>query len=174
MTPDDIRDIRPLISIPALWPWIVVGVLGVLLVALIVLGIRAWRKRAQRPLTPEQQANAALARAEALARAGQCHEWGEVVATTLRGALAARLGQAACPETTSELAHVDWAKASAGAAVDAPALIELLSACDLSRFALARLEPSALLAATDAARAWVTQLFAPLKPTTSPPAEATP
>lgn len=174
MSPDDIRDIRPLLAIPPIWPWALVGALTLGLVVLLVLGVRAWRKRARKPLTPEEQATAALARAEALARAGQCHEWGEVVAATLRSALASRLGQAACPQTTSELAKFDWARVQKTAAVDVNALIALLSTCDLTRFALARLEPNALLSETQAARDWVGRLFAPPRPDVSPTAEAAP
>jgi hypothetical protein len=89
---DDIRDIRPLISIPPWWYWVAAGIAAALLSALIFAGIRYWRRHLQRALTPEQQAQEALARAEALARDGQCREWADVVAQTLRTALASRLG----------------------------------------------------------------------------------
>jgi hypothetical protein len=124
-------------------------------------------------LTPEQQAQEALARAEALARDGQCREWADVVAQTLRAALAARLGHDACPETTSELAALEWATVARGTAVDAPRLVELLSTCDLTRFALGRLDPSALLVETQSARDWVKGLFEP-EPATSTAAKASP
>jgi hypothetical protein len=130
--------------------------------------IRYWRRRSRRPLTPEQRALEALNEAERLARAGQCREWADAVAETLRGALATRLGQEACPETTSELAAVDWPKLPLGATVDGPRLVALMTTCDLTRFALGRLDPSALLAETQAARAWITRLFATPEP--QPPA----
>ncbi|HEY5377742.1 MAG TPA: hypothetical protein VIK01_28875 [Polyangiaceae bacterium] len=157
---DDIRDIRPLISIPPWWYWLVAGVAAALIVALVFAGIRYWRRRSLRALTPEQRALQALTAAEALARGGQCREWAEIVAQTLRLALATRLGQDACPETTSELAAVDWSKLPLGATVDAPRLVELLTTCDLTRFALGRLDPSALLVETQSAREWITRLFA--------------
>jgi hypothetical protein len=131
-----------------------------LIVALVFGAIRYWRRRSQRALTPEQRALQALTEAEALARGGQCREWAEIVAQTLRQALATRLGQDACPETTSELAAVDWSKLPQGTTVDAARLVELLSTCDLTRFALGRLDPSALLVETQSARDWITQLFA--------------
>ena len=157
---DDIRDIRPLISIPPWWYWLAAGVAAALIVALVFAGIRYWRRRSQRALTAEQRALQALAEAETLARGGQCREWAEIVAQTLRVALATRLGQDACPETTSELAAVEWSKLPQGTTVDAPRLVELLTTCDLTRFALGRLDPSALLVETQSARDWITRLFA--------------
>jgi hypothetical protein len=157
---DDIRDIRPLISIPPWWYWLAAGIAAALISAAIFASIRYWRRRSQRQLTPEQRALQALTGAETLARAGQCREWAEIVAQTLRNALAARLGQEACPETTSELAAVDWPKLPLATTVDAPRLVELLTTCDLTRFALGRLDPSALLNETQAARTWITRLFA--------------
>lgn len=158
---DDIRDIRPLISIPPWWYWLAAGVAAALVVALVFAGIRYWRRRSQLALSPEQRALQALAKAETLARGGQCREWADIVAQTLRMALATRLGHEACSETTSELAAVDWSKLPQGTTVDAARLVELLSTCDLTRFALGRLDPSALLVETQSARDWVTRLFAP-------------
>lgn len=169
---DDIRDIRPLISIPPWWYWLAAAVAAALILALVFAGIRYWQRRRERVLTPEQRALQALNEAEALAREGQCHAWAEIVAQTLRTALATRLGQQACPETTSELAAVDWSKLPLGSAIDAPRLVELLSTCDLTRFALGRLDPSALLAETAVARDWITQLFA--APATTDRAKAQP
>lgn len=170
---DDIRDIRPLISIPPWWYWLAAGAAGALIVALLFLGIRYWRRRRERSLTAEQRALQALERADALAHAGQCHEWADLLAQTLRTALAARLGRASCPETTRELAEVDWSKLPLGITVDGPRLVELLSTCDLTRFALGRLEPSALLAETSAARQWVTRLFATPETSTRTKPQAT-
>jgi hypothetical protein len=159
-TTDDIRDIRPLISIPPWWYWLAAGVAAALILALVFAGIRYWRRRSRRALTPEERALQALAEAEALARGGQCREWADIVAQTLRVALATRLGHDACPETTSELAALDWSKLPQGTTVDAPRLVELLTTCDLTRFALGRLDPSALLVETQSARDWITRLFA--------------
>ena len=171
---DDIRDIRPLISIPPWWYWLAAGVAAALILALVFAGIRYWRRRSQRALTPEQRALQALADAETLARAGQCREWAEIVAQTLRVALATRLGHDACPETTSELAAVDWSKLPRGTTVDAPRLVELLTTCDLTRFALGRLDPSALLVETQSARDWITRLFAAPETTARAEVKATP
>ena len=69
-----------------------------------------------------------------------------MVARTLRTALSARLGLDAGPQTTSELASEAWVPQPHEADVDAPRLLELLSTCDLTRFAMARLDVDSLLA----------------------------
>ena len=177
--PDDIRDIRPLILIPPWWYWLAAALAACALLAAVGAGLRYWRRRTKRPLTAQERALEALARAATLAKDGRCREWAELVAQTLRNALAARLGQESCPETTNELAALDWATFSKGATVDAERLIQLLSTCDLTRFALGRLDAAALATATEAARDWVAQLFAtpdtPTEParSTSTAAEAT-
>jgi hypothetical protein len=165
--PEDIRDIRPLILIPLWWYWLAVGLVAVVVLAAVVVAYRLWRQRSAGPLTPVQRARVALAKAESLAREGRCREWGDVVAETLRTALSARLGHDAGPQTTSELASVAWIQPPLDAAVDVPRLLELLSSCDLTRFAMGRLDANSLVASTDAAREWVTRLFAP-EPSPSP------
>jgi len=159
--PEDIRDIRPLILIPLWWYWLAVGLVAAVVLAAVVVAYRLWRRRSARPLTPEQRARVALAKAESLAREGRCREWADVVAETLRTALSARLGHDARPQTTSELASVAWIQPPLDVAVDVPRLLELLSSCDLTRFAMGRLDANSLVASTDAAREWVTRLFAP-------------
>lgn len=172
-TADDIRDIRPLILIPPWWYWLAAAIGAAVVLALVGAGVRYWRRRSRRPLTPEESAREALGRAEALARAGQCREWAELVAQTLRSALAARLGSDTCPQTTSELAATDWAQTPQGATVDGLGLVALLETCDLTRFALGRLDISALLASTASAEEWVTRLFAAPPTAASTPAPAT-
>jgi hypothetical protein len=167
--PQDIRDIRPLILIPAWWHTLALAIAAVLVLATGALLYRWWRRRSARPLTPEEHARRALAKAEALAREGRSREWADVVAGTLRTALSARLGHDACPQTTVELAAAPWIRAPHDVAVDAPRLFELLLTCDLTRFAMARLDAPTLLASTDAARDWVTRLFAPAPPSPAPP-----
>jgi len=56
-----------------------------------------------------------------------------------------------------------------GVEVDAPRLIDILSTCDLTRFAMARLEADSLVASTQAARDWITRLFAAAKPSPASP-----
>jgi len=167
--PEDIRDIRPLILFPVWWPWVAAAVAASLLLVATAVAVRAWRRRSARPLTPEEQARRALAKAESLAREGRAREWANIVAPALRTALSARLGQDASPQTTSELASVAWVQSRDGAAVDAPRLLELLAACDLTRFAMARLETDSLLASTEAAREWITRLFATPKSSSASP-----
>ena len=156
----DIRDIRPLILIPPWGHWVVLAIAVGLVSAAAVAAFRLWRRRSARRLTPEQKARRALDRAEALAREGRAREGAAGVAETLRTSLSARLGQDACPHTTSELAAVPWLAAPCDAVVDAPRLLDLLSTCDLTRFAMARLDADSLIASTETARDWITHLFA--------------
>ncbi len=159
---EDIRDIRPLILIPPWWHWLEIALAAGVLLAAAAVVVRLWRRRAKRPLTPEEQARQALAKAESLAREGRAREWADLVAPTLRTALSVRLGKDACPQTTRELGA--WIQPPQDGAVDAPRLLELLSTCDLTRFARARLDAESLLASTEAARDWVSRLFAPEPP----------
>lgn len=161
---EDIRDIRPLILIPAWWHALAIALAIGLTLAVLTVAFRLWRRRSGRPPTPEERAQRALARAESLAREGRAREWADVVATTLRTALSARLGRDACPHTTSELASGAWVPQGEDAAVDAPQLLEILSTCDLTRFAMARLDVASLLASTQAAREWTARLFAAAEP----------
>ncbi len=166
---EDIRDIRPLILFPSWWPWVAVAIAASLLLLATALAIHVWKRRSARPLTPEDQARRALAKAESLARQGRAREWANIVAPTLRTALSARLGQDASPITTSELASAAWVQSPRGVEVDAPRLIDILSTCDLTRFAMARLEADSLVASTQAARDWITRLFAAAKPSPASP-----
>jgi hypothetical protein len=172
-SPQDIRDIRPLILIPPFWHAVAIGLAAVLALAVAAAIYRWWRRRSARPLTPEEQARRALSKAESLAREGRSREWADIVAQTLRMALSVRLGHDACPQTTSELAVAPWIQPPHDVSVDAPRLFELLSTCDLTRFAMARLDTPSLLASTDAAREWIARLFAPV-PSSSPPPPVTP
>jgi hypothetical protein len=99
-----------------------------------------------------------------MARDGHCRDWAALVAMTLREALASHLGVEGCPQTTNELAHINWSSVPHGETVDGEALVSLLSSCDVTRFALGQLETQALLAATDSAREWIHRLFAEPKP----------
>jgi hypothetical protein len=173
---EDIRDIRPLIPIPAWWQGLGLPLAVAAVLVAVVAAYLALRRHGRSELTAEQRAQAALTEAEALARAGRCHEWAELVAVTLRNALAARVGSDVCPRTTGELAAIDWSARPDGALVDSERLLDLLWVCDLTRFALGRLDPESLLASTRSARAWVTHLFKmPEAPEPIPAAvEATP
>ncbi len=172
-TPQDIRDIRPLILIPPWWHTLAIALAVALALAMLAVAYRTWQRRSARPLSPEEQARRALAKAESLAREGRSREWADIVAQTLRTALSVRLGHDACPQTTSELAAAAWVQPPHDAAIDGPRLFELLSTCDLTRFAMARLDTPSLLASTDAAREWIARLFAPV-PSSSPPPPVTP
>jgi hypothetical protein len=177
---EDIRDIRAPIAIPEWWRWPLAIALSALAALGVILFVRWWKKRRMRELTPHQRALAALERATTLAREGRSHEWADVVAETIRAALSARLGHEVLPKTTSELARTAWAhwtyegpvehrdeptehtaQPDAPIVHDAPRIIELLQACDLARFAMARMDPAGLLQWTAFAREAVDHLFAP-------------
>jgi hypothetical protein len=164
---DDIRDIRPLILIPPWWHWAAIGLVVALVIAAMLVAYRLWRRRSARPLTPEEQARQALTAAESFARQGRCREWADVVASALRTALAARLHQDVCPQTTAELASATWMQPPRDIQLDGPRLMDLLSTCDLTRFAMGRLDAEALLASTASARDWVTRLFAAPEPSST-------
>lgn len=162
---EDIRDIRPVMEIPEWWRWPLAVAVAALAAFAGVMLLRYWRRRRARALTPLQRALAALRTAEAHARAGRSREWADIVADTVRDALAARLGAEVLPQNTSELAV---AAPAGGALPPWPSIIGLLEACDLTRFAQATLVEDALLANTALAHDLVAQLHAP------PPSQVTP
>ncbi len=176
---EDIRDIRAPLAIPVWWHWPLAIAVAALLSLAIVLLVRAWQKRRGAMLTPLERARQALLAAEAHARAGRANEWADIVAETLRGALASRLGADVLPQNTTELAKSPWAQPPLAEATDpvaqtlylseAPQLIELLGTCDLARFALASLDAEVLLAKTNIARELAERLLSPPpKPRTLP------
>jgi hypothetical protein len=166
----DIRDIRGPISIPPWWRWPLAAALAAVAVIGVVLFARWWRRRSPRELSPIARARQALTVAEAHAREGRPHEWAEVVAETVRGALAARLGTDVLPQTTAELCEASWAKPPASEEIDSARVLALLESCDLARFAKANLDTHALLASTAQARELTERLFAPPPRAPRPPA----
>jgi hypothetical protein len=166
----DIRDIAGPIAIPIWWHWPLAIATAAILSLGIILAIRWWRKRAH-VLTPLEKAMRALGIAETHAREGRSHAWADVVAETIRGALAARLGVEILPQTTAELAKGAWTAPPLSEQLDAKTILELLEACDLARFAKASLDAKALLAATESARALTTNLYTPPKPKSPKPSK---
>jgi hypothetical protein len=156
---DDIRDIRGPIAIPIWWHVPLAIALVVIAGVGVGLAVRAWRRRRALPLTPLELARRALVVAEEHARQGRSHAWAELVAETTRGALAVRLGTEVLPQTTLELASAAWTKPPMAEAIDAPSLLDLLTTCDLARFANARFEPSVLIDFTARAGEVVERLF---------------
>jgi len=173
VTADDIRDIRGLIPIPPWWHWPLAIALAALAALAVVLLIRWWRARSLRALSPLERALQALAAAEAHARAGRSHEWADIVAETVRGALAARLGTEVLPQTTAELSQASWTQPPLADELAAARVLELLETCDLARFAKARLDSPELVASTATACELVGRLFAPpARHAAKPPANA--
>ncbi len=181
---EDIRDIRAPLPIPPWWHWPLAIASAVLVVTAVVLLLRYWYKRRHRPLTPLERARQDLDLAEKLARMIRPHDWAEMVAATMRGALAVRIGENVLPQTTSELAKAPWANVLVVGEPDAvrdpgtpylleaPQLLALLEICDLARFARASLDMDAMLAATSSARELLERLFAPQLPNPESVAEA--
>ena len=136
----------------------------------VIAALRYWRRRRARLATPLERARRALLVAEAHARAGRCRACVDVLADTLRAALAAHLGVEVLPGTTSELSELSRTRLRLAGDLDVPRIIALLETCDLARFARGRLAPDALLAITDVARELVRTLFAPqVLPKAAPP-----
>jgi hypothetical protein len=158
---DDIRDIRGPIAIPPWWHWPLAIAVAVILATAVTFAVRGWRARRLRPLTPLQLARQALAAAEAHAREGRSREWAGIVADTVRGALAARLGAEVLPQTTAELSEAPWARPPLSDGLEIPRVLSLLETCDLARFARARLDTAGLLASTGSASEIVDRLYAP-------------
>jgi hypothetical protein len=165
---DDIRDIRPPILFPPWWPWLAAAAAALLLLGVVALFIRWWKMRSKHQLTPYEEALRALQAAEALARQGRYREWADLLSRTLRAALAARVGEAVLPQTTSELARAEWTDIPAGVNIDGPELLSLLLTCDLARFAKARMDADSLVLMTGAARLFAERLFAPAPDGPSP------
>ncbi len=161
MPPEDIRDIRGPIPIPPWWLWPLAIAVAAVLAFAVVLLVRGWRRRASRALSPLDRARQALNLAETHAREGRSHACADVVAETVRGALAVRLGAEVLPLTTAELALEPWTAPPLRDELDAGRVLDLLETCDLARFAKASLEPAALLGFTRRAREVVERLFAP-------------
>jgi hypothetical protein len=165
--PEDIRDIRGPLMLPAWWRLPVAIALAAVVVVAAVLVIR-WVKarRANRVLTPLERARATLRLAEDHAREGRTHECADLVAETVRASLAERMGTAVLPETTAELASRLWTSFSYEGPVGRPALdvarvVALLETCDLLRFARASIATDVLVSETVNARAVVEQLLTP-------------
>lgn len=161
---EDIHDIRPPLDIAEWWRWPLAIAIGALAAFAVIMLVRYWRNRRVRGLTPLERAREALRVAEAHARDGRSREWADVVAATVRGAVAARLGDDVLPQTTSELAKTE---PGGQALPEWPSIIGLLETCDLTRFAHASLVTDALLAQTAVARDLVEQLHAPPSPNLS-------
>lgn len=169
---EDIRGIRPPLVIPPWWRVPLLAALVTLGVVVVVLAARALWRRAHRPPTPLERALAALDLAATHAREGRAHAWADVVAETLRAALAVRLGAEVLPQTTSELAAAPWARwVAEGSDRPAPtetrrlpeadAVLALLEITDLARFARAPIPAEALLGSTEHVRRLVVAFHTP-------------
>lgn len=167
---EDIRDIRAPLAIPPWWHWPLAVAVAALAAFVVVAALRSWQKRRSRPLTPLERARQALFVAEGHARAGRSRECADVLAETLREALAVRVGPGVLRQTTSELAAASRTESRLADDADVHWVVALLETCDLARFARGRLTPDVLVAATELSRELVERLFVPPgKPAASPP-----
>ena len=127
---------------------------------------RAWSALAAtlgrgRSSTPEERARQALARGGgARARRARSRVGGRRRRDTSRRARGAPRTRRRARRRRAELPPAPGCRLPRGRAVDAPRLLELLATCDLTRFAMARLDADSLLASTQAARELVARLFA--------------
>lgn len=155
MNAADIRDITG--PVPIADPWLaalaVAGGLAVL--ALLWLGVRAWRAKRRHALTPEARALARLAAARRLLAPGLTREYGVAVSDAIRVYIEERFAARAVHRTTEEFL---FDLAASGASVLAnrrPLLSRFLEHCDLAKFARAPLAADEMEALHASALAFV-------------------
>lgn len=143
------------------WPWVLAGVLALLLAA--VLWYLWWRRRSREApaavvhapaVPPRTQALALLRRAreERLVERGELKTFYALVTTALRGYLAAVDPELGADLTTSELARHARRRGAPAALLE---LLQLLGSADLVKFAKAHPNAANAYSDWDAARAWV-------------------
>ena len=172
MTPPDIRDIRGLIHIPSLWPWLLVGAgAAVLLAALgaaiywLVRHLRRGRIKSAAELAIER-----LERARALAREGNAAGLAAEASDAVREYIEARFPLRAAHRTTEEFLR-DLLEPGAGpTAPHRESLGDFLGACDLAKFARFDLRVERMGAMIDAAETFVRATAAPPSDTGAAPA----
>jgi hypothetical protein len=137
----DLRDIKPPVEIPSIWPWIW-GTLGVLTIATAAFLIwRYWRKRkVQVPVVPVIPAHirAKQRLEEALAFIGEPKPFCTLVSDTIRFYLEERFTFRAPERTTEEFLH-ELQGTDLLLPDQKESLSEFLKRCDLVKFA--RYEP---------------------------------
>jgi hypothetical protein len=137
----DLRDIKPPVEIPSIWPWIW-GTLGVLMIAAVSFLI--WRylrnRKAQVPIVPAVPAHvrAKLRLQEALAFIREPKPFCTLVSDTIRFYLEERFTFRAPERTTEEFLH-ELQSTDLLSPDQKESLSEFLKRCDLVKFA--RYEP---------------------------------
>jgi hypothetical protein len=153
----DIRDIRGPISIPSIWPTVllVAGVVavGIVLAVAVYAAVRHFRR--SRLKTPAQIALARLEQARALAKEGHAAELGAAVSDTVRAYVEARFDFCAPKRTTEEFLHDLTSASDSPVSRHRDALGAFLGACDLAKFARFNIDVEHQLAMIDAAADFV-------------------
>lgn len=133
----DIRDIRGPISIPSVWPWVLIGVGAV--AALLVLGAATYwlvrRLRKGRVKSAAELAIERLERARAVAREGHAAEVAAEASDAVREYIEARFTLRAAHRTTEEFLRDLLERAATPIASHRQPLGDFLGACDLAKFA---------------------------------------
>ncbi len=172
MTAPDIRDIRGLIHIPSLWPWLLVG--AGTLVLLVAMGAAVYwlvrHLRRRRIKSAAELAIERLERARALAREGNAAGLAAEASDAVREYIEARFPLRAAHRTTEEFLR-DLLEPGVGpTAPHREALGDFLGACDLAKFARFDLRVERMGAMVDAAETFVRATAAPPADTRKGPA----
>ncbi|MGH7296735.1 MAG: DUF4381 family protein [Polyangiaceae bacterium] len=162
----DIRDIRGPISIPSIWPTLLVAAAAAAL--LLVLGAATYalvrHLRHGRTRTPAEIALARLEKARAIALDGRAAELGAEVSDAVRAYVEAQFELRAAHRTTEEFLHDLVATSASPLAAHRDPLAAFLGACDLAKFARFAIDVEHMGAMIDAAEAFVRATSAPAAP----------
>ncbi len=152
---EDIRDIRGPIAIANPWRWVALGgaVVACAAVGLTLAAIA--RRRRARPPTADERALARLAEAEQLAEAGDAAAYAAAASDAVRDYIEARFGLLATHATTDEFLQQLVAQSGSPLGEHRRPLAQLLSACDLAKFARLELPLGGMHALSALARQFV-------------------
>ena len=159
----DIRDIRGPISIPAMWPvLLIVAGAVVLALALTAATYRIVRRlRRARIRTPAEIALERLERARSLARAGHAAELGTELSDAVREYIQARFELRAPHRTTEEFLNDLRLAPKSPIAEHREPLGEFLDTCDLAKFARFAIDVEHMRVMVDAAESFVRATSSP-------------
>src|SRR5262245_9856312 len=121
----------PLQEAQAIWPWIVIGAIGVL----VLLAARRWRKLPAPEASPDEWVRQRLA--ELAVRNGDCHALADELAAVVHGYFQRRYHIATDGLTTHEL--VGTLRKMGIGEIELTSWYGVLNRCDLAKFARMRL-----------------------------------
>jgi hypothetical protein len=159
----DIRDIRGPITIPTLWPWLLLAAGAVTL--FLALGAATYwlvrRLRRGRVKSAAELALERLERARRLARSGNAAELSAEASDAVRQYIETRFALRAAHRTTEEFLHDLLDGGPSPIAPHRQPLAEFLGACDLAKFARFEISVERMGAMIDTAQAFVRATSAP-------------